>query len=247
MNLISVRGLSHRFLSGAYGIKQVDIDIREDEFLLITGKNGSGKTLLMLHIVGLYEPTSGEVLYRDEPISSRIELVRSRVGIVFQNPESQFLGQTVAEDVGFGLEYSGLSDSEIDARVHRSMDKMSISHLADRQPLRLSGGEQRKAALAALLAREPEVLILDEPFIGLDLPGVRSIIESIDSLRKEGHAIVIITHDVEKILAHCDRVAVMDGGRVAEIGSPESVITHFAKYEIRSPDLPVSSMSWLRT
>ena len=245
MTLLSARGLAHRFPDGGYGIRNLDIDIFSDELLLIAGRNGSGKTVLMLHLVGLLTPTKGTIHYRGNPVSSRIDEVRNRVGIVLQDPRAQFLGQTVAEDVGFGLEYEGCDSIEAERRVAESLETMKIADLADRRPFFLSGGEQRKTALAALLARKPEALILDEPFIGLDLPGVISITETLLDLRKRGHTVVVITHDIEKILAHADRLAIMDEGRVVGSGSPGDMIPLLRQHAIRYPRGPVESMSWL--
>ena len=245
MTLLSARGLSHKFPDGGYGIRDLDIDIFGDELLLIAGRNGSGKTVLMLHLVGLLEPTEGTVHYRGIPVSKRTDEVRNRIGIVLQDPRAQFLGQTVAEDVGFGLEFEGVEISEVERRVYESLKIMNIADLANRRPFFLSGGEQRKSALAALLVREPEALILDEPFIGLDLTGVVSITESIIDLRRRGHAVVVITHDIEKILAHADRLAIMDDGRVVASGQPGDMISRLKQHAIRTPRGSIESMSWL--
>ncbi len=243
--LVSVRNLSHRFASGVYGLTDVSLDIYGDEFLIIAGRNGSGKTLLMHHLVGLLEPTSGAVFYRERPIGSWIDEVRRRIGIVFQNPESQFLGQTVREDVGFGIEDDGLPEAVLENRVGASMEAMGITILADRRPPYLSGGEQRKVALAGVLVREPEIIMLDEPFIGLDLPGVRSILRALLDLRDKRRTVVVITHDVEKALAHADRIVVMSDGQVVEEGLPEVVAPKLSRYDVRAPVGPVERMSWL--
>lgn len=245
MTLLSARDLTHQFPDGGYGIRDLDLDIFSNELLLIAGRNGSGKTVLMLHLVGLLEPTKGTVNYRGSPIAAQIDEVRNRIGIVLQDPRAQFLGQTVAEDVGFGLEYEGVDPTEIERRVADSLGTMKIADLADRRPFFLSGGEQRKTALAALLARNPEALILDEPFIGLDLTGVVSITESLLDLRKRGHTVVVITHDIEKILAHADRLAIMDEGRVVGSGTPADMIPLLNRHAVRSPRGPIETMSWL--
>ena len=245
MSLLSARSLTHRFANGNIGVRDLSIDVKHDELLLIAGKNGSGKSVLMLHFVALLEPTAGEILLDGAPISSRVPELRRRVGIVFQNPQSQFLGQTVHEDVGFGLEYEGIDSGEIEQRIAGSLATMGISDLAERRPHYLSGGEQRKAALAAILARKPDVLILDEPFIGLDLGGVQSILNSILELKALGHGVVVITHDVEKVLAHADRMAIMDEGRVVADGEPSEIADELGANGIRTPRGSIERMSWL--
>lgn len=245
MTLLEARGLSHRFPDRNWGLREVDFKILDDEFLVVAGINGSGKTLLMHHLLGLVSPTSGTISYRGRPINRVLDELRQRVGLVFQNPETQFLGSSVTEDVAFGLEYSGRSAHEIEQRVSRALRRMSISHLADRRPFFLSGGEQRKVAIAGLLARDPEILILDEPFIGLDYPGVRSILEALLDLKNERRTIVVITHDIEKVLAHAQRLVVMKDGRIVESGEPERIAASLESHEIRCPPIPVSSMSWI--
>jgi biotin transport system ATP-binding protein len=248
MSLLRTTELSHVFTTGITAIDRVTLWFEEGEFVVIAGKNGSGKTVLMLHLNGLLKPTSGEVLYRDIPIRKRIRTVRQKIGLVFQEPDYQLVGQTVAEDIALGPENLGLPRNEVDSRVEHALTVLGIEQLRERQPFSLSGGEKRKAALAGILTMRPEIIILDEPFSGLDLPGVRSVLESLILLHSAGHTIVVITHDIDKVLAHANRLVVMDQGRVVEDAAPSEIISRVEQYGIRgmAKNMSVSDLTWLR-
>jgi biotin transport system ATP-binding protein len=188
------------------------------------------------------------VYYRGEPVSKNISLVRQRIGLVFQEPDNQLIGQTVAEDVAFGPENLGLEYEEIRHRVEESLGILGLKPLRAKAPSMLSGGEKRKTALAGILAMRPEIIILDEPFAGLDLPGVRSLLESLTLLHSAGHTMIVITHDIEKVLAHAGRLMVLSEGRIVADGSPEDVVDEVEAYGIRAPakGLKLRDMTWLR-
>ena len=245
MMLLQANNLYHRFADGSYGLRNASIDLHSDETFVLAGPNGSGKTVLMYHLIGLLKPSDGEIKYRGTPIFEDINEVRRRVGIVFQKPESQFVGQTVTEDVSFGPENYGYSDEQVEDRAQKALAAMGIEELAGSRPLYLSGGEQRKVAIAGILACDPEIVILDEPFIGLDLSGVRSMLRAILELRKNGHSLMIITHDLDKILGHADRLAIMSNGTVVASGAPTAVSPSLERYGIRFPSGPIESMTWI--
>jgi biotin transport system ATP-binding protein len=246
MSLLKTDHLGHRFPDGSVALEGVSFSVEPGEFVVLAGKNGSGKTVLMLHLNGLLKPTEGVVLYRDEPVGKNLALVRQRIGLVFQEPDNQLIGQTVAEDVAFGPENLGLPLDEIRSRVEESLKVLDIKHLRSKRPFALSGGEKRKAALAGILAMQPEIIVLDEPFAGLDLPGVRGVLESLTLLHSAGHTLMVITHDIDKVLAHAGRLLIMADGHLMADGNPEELIGQVEDYGIRGPAKGhrVRDMTW---
>ena len=248
MSLLSTQKLSHTFASGVTAIDDVSISFDEGEFVVLAGRNGSGKTVLMLHFNGLLKPTKGQVFYRGVPITDRLRVVRQKIGLVFHEPEHQLLGQSVAEDVALGPENLGFSVEQVSRSVEEALTVLGIGHLRSRRPFTLSGGEKRRAALAGILAMRPEIIVLDEPFSGLDLPGVRSVLESLMLLHSAGHTLIVITHDIDKVLAHATRLIVMDRGKVVEDGYPPDVVTRVEEYGVRGIRryAKVREMTWLK-
>jgi len=236
MSLLETVNLTHRFPDGTIGIREVNLSIDRGEFILLAGKNGSGKTVLMKHLNGLLKPTSGKVLFKGRPLSENLFLARQKVGLVFQEPDNQFVGQTVEEDIAFGPENLGLTREEIEIRVARPLEITGLSRLAKRNPHLLSGGEKRKLAIAGVLAMEPDVVILDEPFASLDYPGVKQISEQILKLHESGHTVLVLTHDIEKMLAHATRLIIMEGGRIMRDGKPFDFIDELEQFGIRKPE-----------
>lgn len=249
MTLLEVSGLSHRFPNGVYGLCEIDLEIFEHEFLVIAGPNGSGKTLLMRHLNGLLSPTSGTVRYRGIDIRKDLSLVRRSVGLVFQDADSQIVGQTAAEDTAFGPENLELSREEVERRVHHALELTGISHLAEVRARGLSGGEKRLLAVAGVLAMEPEVVILDEPFANLDLNSVRRVLSVIVELHESGRTVILITHELEKTLAHATRLVIMREGRIRETGVPAELLGSLEENGLFSPRLAggsLEAMTWLR-
>ncbi|MAG14094.1 MAG: ABC transporter ATP-binding protein [Spirochaetales bacterium] len=248
MTLLATEQLCHTFTDGTDGIRGVSVSFSKNEFVVIAGKNGSGKTVLMLHLNGLLKPTSGTVRYRGAALEKNLQLVRQKVGLVFQEPAQQLLGQTVEDDVAFGPENLGLSLNEVSDRTCVALKNLGIAHLAERQPHFLSGGEKRKVALAGVMAMAPEIVILDEPFAGLDLPGVSMILDAMILLYKQGHTIIVITHDIRKVVAHATRLLVMDDGSIVADGNPAAVIDQVEEFGIRgmAPGEKIGDMTWLR-
>ena len=248
MSVLSTEHLCHTFPDGTKGIVDISVAFSEGELAVLAGRNGSGKTVFMLHLNGLLRPTKGKVLYGGKDISKNLRLVRQRVGLVFQEPEHQILGQTVEDDISFGPENLGLSRCEIASRTRDALQNLGISHLGEKQPLHLSGGEKRKVALAGIMAMRPEFIIFDEPFAGLDLPGVRMILDAILLLHGQGHTIIVITHDIRKVLAHSTRLIIMEVGSIVADGTPETIACQVEDYGIRgmSPKERIQDMTWLR-
>lgn len=220
--LFRAENLSHVFSDGRKGLDSLSLSISDGECILVAGRNGAGKSLLMRHFVGLSRPTSGTVYFRGLPLHTAIPRVRREVGYVFQDTESQIFGQTVAEDVAFGPANLGMRGKELDALVERALEEANLAGFASRRPHTLSGGERRRLALAGVLAMSPSCIILDEPFANLDLPSVRDVIEVLTRLRSEGKTIIVLTHEIEKMFRLASRLIVLEAGNLVFDDAPFS-------------------------
>lgn len=236
--LIRLESVTHRFRDGAIGIENVNLSVRRGEFLIIAGRNGSGKTVLMKHLNGLLEPTEGRVLFCGIPVQAGLPEVRQKVGLVFQNPDTQIISHTVREEVAFGPENLLLPREEIDKRTARVLAEMEMTDLAERNTATLSGGEKRKLTIAGIAVMRPEILILDEPFTGLDLEGVREALQQILRLYHAGTTILLITHELEHAAAYANRLVVMEAGRIAKDGTPKEIIGGIEIYGVKNPFEP---------
>ena len=248
--MLEVRALSRTYNGSLKVLNNINISFPEGSFTIIAGRNGSGKTQLMRHLNGLLKPQEGEVLLDGRSIQKNLSSARRKIGLVFQNTDSQIVGQTVASDIAFGPENLRWPRKRINKKVGEIVNELGLDELKDRRPHTLSGGEKRRAALASILIMEPEVIVLDEPFIGLDYPGVSDVLSDIVNLHKSGRTIILITHDLEKVLAHCDRLVIMNLGTICAQGDPGELLPQLEKYGIRRPwgsDRSLESMSWLST
>lgn len=211
-------------------IRDVSLTVRDGEMLAVVGHNGSGKSTLAKHFNGLLLPTEGKVLVdgMDTADESKILDIRRRVGLVFQNPDNQLVTTVVEEDVGFGPENLGIPPKEIRARVDAALDKVGMTAYAEKASHALSGGQKQRIAIAGMLAMEPEVLVLDEATAMLDPAGRAEILSIVSRLhREQGMTVVMITQYMEETVG-CDRVIVMDDGRILMEGTPREV---FARSE----------------
>jgi biotin transport system ATP-binding protein len=211
----------------------LDLRIPDGEFLVVCGPNGSGKTTLARHTNGLLTPDSGEVLVDGRPVASDLVAARTAVGMVFQQPRDQFVAATVRGDVAFGPENLGLDRDEIDRRVDDALDAVDMAGRGDERLDALSGGEQARVAIAGALAMEPAHLVLDEPLAGLDWPARQRVLARLESLHADGTGIVVVSHDLRDLLDPADRVVVLDDGRVALDGPPETVTDRLDEFGVR--------------
>jgi biotin transport system ATP-binding protein len=245
--ILEISNLSHCFSNGTVGIDNINLEIYKNEFLIISGPNGSGKSVLMKHINGLLQPTSGEVLLHGENIFNNINRCRQEIGLVFQDADSQIVGQTVEKDTSFGPENLRLSRKEITQRVDNALQNVDLFGKKDFRPHLLSGGEKRRLAIAGVLAMDSDILIFDEPFSNLDYPGIKNVLTQIIDLHKMGHTIILITHDLGKVLAHADRLVIMNSGRIIHHGKPADLLENLESSGIRKPDVDaVEKMTWLK-
>ena len=199
-------------------VDNVDLTVNKSEFVGIIGHTGSGKSTLIQHLNGLVKPTSGLVFIDGKDIWGKdvnIRDIRFKVGIVFQYSEHQLFEETVAKDIAYGPKNMGLTGGELDARVKSAAESMGISHLLEKSPFELSGGQQRRVALAGVLAMDPEVLILDEPAAGLDPKGRDKILSLIKRYHEQsGKTVLLVSHSMEDIVKFATKVLVMNKGKV---------------------------------
>jgi len=246
--MIEIQNLHLHYPDGTRALKGIDLAISEGEFLLICGPNGSGKTTLIRLISGLLKPTSGSVHVNGlNPLNDSSE-VRRMVGMVFQDPDSQIVGETVKEDVAFGPENLGLPVEEITERVDWALQVMGLKDLSEKPCYLLSGGEKRRLAIAGVLAMRPQVILFDEPFSFLDYPGIREVLKHMVRLHREGHTLIVTTHDVEKVIAHVDRIAIIHDGELKVAGPPEELMMKLPQFGIRPPCYALlgrEKVSWL--
>jgi energy-coupling factor transport system ATP-binding protein len=202
------------------------LKIDSGDFLAIMGENGAGKTTLAKQLNGLLKPTLGRVTVDgDDTTKKSVAQLSRKVGIVFQNPDHLLFSETVKDEVGFALKNFGFEPSVIEKQVARTLEALDLAHYADTSPFLLSGGERKRVALAAVLAWEPDYLILDEPTIGQDYQQKERLRNFILQLNSQGKAVVMITHDVE-FVAECNpKVVLMSKGRIVAEGQADEVLS----------------------
>lgn len=209
-------------------ISDVNVKIEKGEFVGIIGHTGSGKSTLVQHFNGLIKPTSGQILVDGKDVwenEKDIKQLRFKVGLVFQYPEYQLFDETVEKDIAFGPKNMGLDEHEVSSRVKMAAEVVGLSdELLKKSPFELSGGQKRRAALAGVLAMQPEVLILDEPTAGLDPVGRDNILDRISQYRKQSNTtVLLVSHSMEDVAKVADRVLVMNKGRVAMFDDVDKV------------------------
>ncbi len=219
-----------------HAVRGVSLELREGELLGVIGHTGSGKSTLIQHLNGLLRPNEGRILLDGRDIwedPKKIRDVRFRVGMVFQYPEHQLFEDTIYKDIAFGPRNMGLNDEEIDRRVRQAAAYVGLEEsLLDKSPFDLSGGEKRRAAIAGVMAMEPEVLILDEPTAGLDPKGREQVLAMIRDYRdSRGTTVVLVTHSMEDVARVADRILVMADGQVAMLDTVEQVFSRAEELE----------------
>ena len=226
-------------------LDRIDLGIRENEFIGITGKSGSGKTTLLETLSGLHKPDSGQVLFEGKDIWSQgfdLTAFRRKLQIVFQFPENQFFEARIWDEAAFGPKMLKLKPDEIDLHVRKALSSVGISDEKDmdRSPFILSGGMKRRLALACALAVSPGILLLDEPFSGLDAEGTQMVCDTLLDLHRKGMTIVMVSHEPDILCELADRLIVLSKGRIVMDGSPSEIYSETEKcqrYDIGQPDI----------
>lgn len=218
-----------------YALKDICFEIQKGEFIGIIGHTGSGKSTLIQHLNGLIKPSLGKIYYNEKDIYSEsynMKEHRQKVGLVFQYPEHQLFEVDVLSDVCFGPKNMGLSEEEAKIMAIQALEKVGFpKELYEKSPFELSGGQKRRVAIAGVLAMKPEVLILDEPTAGLDPLGRDEILDMIESLKKTGITIILVSHSMEDIAKYADRILVMNQGNLVFNATPKEVFTHYKELE----------------
>jgi biotin transport system ATP-binding protein len=235
MNIIEMDNVTHRFSDNCIGLDRVSLKIREGEFVVVAGANGSGKTTLLRHLNGLLFPDAGTVRVSGFSVSQRPKQARQCVGMVFQDADTQIVGETVYEDAAFGPENLCLSEQEIRRRVEDALKAVGLWEFRHQRPHLLSGGEKRRLAIAGVLTMKPQVLVFDEPFSNLDYPGIRQVLSQMQKLHRQGHTMIVTTHDLEKVIAHAQRLIIMHKGQLVRDDLPGNLVEEVEKFGIRRP------------
>ncbi|HJF31646.1 MAG TPA: energy-coupling factor ABC transporter ATP-binding protein [Sporosarcina psychrophila] len=217
----------------------VSFTVQDDEWIAIVGHNGSGKSTLAKLMIGLLFPEEGNInVFIEKLTEDNIWDIRSQMGFVFQNPDNQFVGSTVQDDVAFALENNGVPFEEMVIRVHDALSQVNMSDFLNQEPHHLSGGQKQRVAIAGALALHPKILIMDEATSMLDPQGRNEVIHLVEELkRKTGLTVISITHDLEEALL-ADRIIVMNKGKVLTVGTPEQIFARGDELEEIGLDLP---------
>lgn len=240
MNVIETKNLTYTYGAGTpfskTAIEDVNIAIKKGEFIGLIGHTGSGKSTLIQQLNGLLRPTSGTVLLNGKDIwekKKEIRKVRFQVGMVFQYPEYQLFEDTVIKDIGFGPRNMGLSQDEVNQRVMQAVDFVGLDHaLLEKSPFDLSGGEKRRAAIAGVIAMDPDVLVLDEPTAGLDPQGRDHLLSQIKAYHQQRqNTVILVSHSMEDIARVADRVLVMNESKVFLFDETAKVFFHAKELE----------------
>ena len=245
--ILEAEHLTYGYDEKRHAMEDLSIAFEEGKTTAILGANGAGKSTLFLHLNGILQPEHGEVRFRGQPISYKkagLRQLRSKVGIVFQNPDDQLFSASVYQDISFGAVNMGLPSEEVHRRVNVVMEQIGITYLKDRPTHSLSFGQKKRVAFAGIMVMQPEVIILDEPTAGLDPVGVSELMHLLqDVCRQQNTTIILSTHDIDVVPIYADVIDVMDQGHVIAHGTPEEI---FAQPELlRSHHLRLPRISHL--
>ena len=233
---LEISGLVHAYPDGHRALQGIDLRVEPGERVAVLGPNGAGKTTLTLHLNGVLRPTSGHLVVGGLPVSGKnLTEIRRRVGLVFQDPDDQLFMPTVREDVAFGPANFGVRGSELDQRVQDALGAVGMTEHAQRSPLRLSGGQRKRVALATALACRPELLVLDEPSANLEPVARRELAEVLLAV---GGTMLMVTHDLPYALQLCPRSVIIDDGRVVADGPTAELLADEALLAEHRLELP---------
>lgn len=243
MNALEINDLSFSYDNKVDAIHSIQLTIEAGKYVAIVGHNGSGKSTLAKLILGLLEKKEGKIIVFGQEVNEKnIDTIRQEIGIVFQNPDNQFVGATVEDDVAFGLENKGLPYKEMVSRVQEALSFVGMMDFKDREPARLSGGQKQRVAIAGIIAMRPSILILDEATSMLDPEGRQELIQYIEDIRQQyGMTVLSITHDLDEV-ALSDRVLVLKKGKVESVSSPRELFSRGSELVDLGLDIPFSAL-----
>ncbi len=241
MKQIEVKNLDFSYDEQTHAVKNVSFSIEKGSYTTIIGHNGSGKSTIAKLMIGLLEKNSGEIIVDGLPLTlENLQEIRNKVGIVFQNPDNQFIGSTVRDDIAFGLENHCVEPEKMDEIINEFAKKVNMVEFLDSEPTKLSGGQKQRVAIAGVLAMAPEIMIFDESTSMLDPQGKNEINEVIRELHaKTKMTLVSITHDIEEV-TKSDFVIVMNNGQIVMSGKPDEIMMREKELLKSNLDLPFS-------
>ena len=245
--IIDIDTICHTFSDGYIALKNLSLSVYKGEFILLAGKNGSGKSTLLRHLNGLLLPDSGQIRVNGRNVSTHLVETRKTVGMVFQDADTQIVGDTVFDEAAFGLENLKVNRPQIIETVTWALELLNLFHLKERHPHSLSGGEKRKLAIAGVLVMNPQVILFDEPFSNLDYPGTLQVLSTIIALNRSGHTIIMATHDVEPVICEATRILIMENGELKKDGRPDVMVKRLESFGVREPctsKLGLGLQSW---
>jgi cobalt/nickel transport system ATP-binding protein len=236
-HIVEVKDLQYSYPDGHSALRGISFRITHGETVAIIGANGAGKSTLLLHLNGCLIPEAGTVRVGDFPLTKKtLQHVRRTVGMVFQDPDDQLFMPLVYDDVAFGPLNLGLPPEEVDERVLNALSIVQATHLKDRPPYRLSGGEKRSVAIASVLSMSPSILIMDEPTSNLDPKSRRQLIHL---LKTFDHTIIIATHDLDMVFDLCSRCIVLREGRVVADGPTPEILQNEELLDASRLEIPL--------
>lgn len=240
-NIIEVKNLSFEYTEGSKTIDDVSFEIEKGSYTAILGHNGSGKSTISKLLIGLIEKKSGEIIIDGMPLNiDNLYKIRNLIGIVFQNPDNQFIGSTVRDDIAFGLENICVDPNKMDDIILEYSKKVNMEDFLDHEPTKLSGGQKQRVAIAGILAMNPTIMILDEATSMLDPKGKKEINELVRELNKVNKMTILsITHDIEEA-ALADKVILLNNGRIVDYGRPDQILVKEKILKDMSLDIPFS-------
>ena len=243
--MIEIKNLKFKYNQDqtAYTLNDVSFHVKHGEWLSIVGHNGSGKSTTARLIGGLLVADSGQIIVDGQELTEEtVWDIRDKIGMVFQNPDNQFVGATVEDYVAFGLENKGLPYKEMVSRVQEALSFVGMMDFKDREPARLSGGQKQRVAIAGIIAMRPSILILDEATSMLDPEGRQELIQYIEDIRQQyGMTVLSITHDLDEV-AMSNRVLVLKQGKVESISSPRELFSRGSELVDLGLDIPFSAL-----
>lgn len=235
---LEVRNLRFSYPDGFNAVKDISFVIQPGERVGIIGANGAGKSTLLSLLLGMLFPGQGTILAGGVEVTPKsLPQIRQKLGLVFQDPDDQLFMPTVYDDVAFGPRNDKLDETTVEKSVQEALEKVGISHLSDRAPFKLSGGEKKSAAIASVLAMKPDVLIMDEPTSGLDPKARRKIIDLMENIECTK---IITSHDLDLVLETCSRTLIVHGGQIAADGPARDILSDGGLLERCGLELPLS-------
>ncbi len=250
-SILQIENLYFSFAKNNIILNNINFTIDKGSLCIIAGANGSGKSVLLKCIKGLLKPKSGTIRINNEDFSSKTKERRAKIGLVFQDADSQIVGQTVEKDIMFGMENLNLDKNTKEERLNNITTLLDLNDKLRRKPRELSGGEKRRLAIAGILVMNPDIIFLDEPFANLDYPSIIQVLKTLLLLQKEGHTIIIVSHEIDKIAAHSQKIILLEKGKIIKADKSENVLPYLLNHGVYVPKnndklVDIKELSWLK-